>query len=514
MPRKIQLNNRLRSIESAAAEETNLLLAIRNQLAAEKLTDWLWGQKESIEAVVRHQLGLRRDEACAVLPVDSWIRGGFNICILVQVNSSCGLGRRLVFRCPMPHKLAEDDNPGTVDEKVGCEVAAYVWMQEFCPDVRIPKLYAFGLCDGQQFTHVSKRPYFIRAYHTFRKWIHRFLRWYPLLSDYHRDVSAPAISTAYMLLEYIGPETGQMLSCTWPLHRHDPDRRARLYSGMSRIMLSLARLPQPRIGSFRFNPADGTISLSNRPVTCTMMLFENSGMPRTMQPGQLYQSTDSFVSDMLSLYDAHFLHDPHAVRDVDDAQERMTIRTLLRAVTHYFISKDRRDGPFLLQLTDFHQSNIFVDDEWNVTCLMDLEWICALPADMLSVPYWLTGCSIDTIIDDYGTFDEARKEFLAVMDEEARHVKADHGLDITSIMRSVWESKGVWFWACLRSINGWLFVFEDHILPRFGAEKELVVDLKRLSTLWHESVGAVVERKVKEEEGYQAELRAVFEDDA
>ncbi|KAJ0127283.1 Uncharacterized protein HZ326_29615 [Fusarium oxysporum f. sp. albedinis] len=50
-----------------------------------------------------------------------------------------------------------------------------------------------------------------------------------------------------------------------------------------------------------------------------------------------------------------------------------------------------------LQFTDLHASNIFVDEEWNVTCFVDLEWISALPVEMLAVPYWLTGCKIDEI---------------------------------------------------------------------------------------------------------------------
>jgi len=189
----------------------------------------------------------------------------------------------------------------------------------------------------------------------------------------------------------------------------------------------------------------------------------------------------------------------------------MAIRALLRTVMHYFISTDRRDGPYLLQLTDFHQSNIFVDDDWNLTCLIDLEWICALPVDMLSVPYWLTDCSIDGIIDDeYGVFDEARQAFLAIMDEEARRIPAEHDIDITSTMRHAWESKGVWFWACLRSINAWLFVFEDHILPKFSADKGLIGDLKQVSTFWHEQAEPVVRAKVDDEERYQAELRSLF----
>jgi hypothetical protein len=105
---------------------------------------------------------------------------------------------------------------------------------------------------------------------------------YPLLSSYTRDPYTPAVGTAYMLLEHIGPETGRMLSATWAQHRHDPRRRTRLFHGMARIMLSLARLPQPHIGSFRFNPSDGTITLTNRPLISTTMIFENSGTPRTI----------------------------------------------------------------------------------------------------------------------------------------------------------------------------------------------------------------------------------------
>ncbi|PNY27307.1 Aminoglycoside phosphotransferase [Tolypocladium capitatum] len=145
----------------------------------------------------------------------------------------------------MPHKLAEHRYPGTIDEK----------MQEYCADIRILSLYAFGFRDGShfftrltgadpnnfasiKFTYIRQRPVYIRIYHAFWRWIYRLLH-YLLLSSYTRDASAPA-------------------------------------------------------------------------------------------------STDSFASDMLTLYNNHLLHDPHAVRHEDDARERITIRTLLRAVMHYY----------------------------------------------------------------------------------------------------------------------------------------------------------------------------------
>ncbi|KAK0656664.1 hypothetical protein B0T16DRAFT_42667 [Cercophora newfieldiana] len=223
------------------------------------------------------------------------------------------------------------------------------------------------------------------------------------------------------------------------------------------------------------------ITLTNQPLISTTMVFENSGTPRTIQPHQLYQSPIAFASDMLTLHDNYLLHYRHAVRDDEEARERMAIRTLLRAVIHHFVLPDCRNGPFLLQPTDLHQSNIFVDKDWNVTCLIDLEWICALPVEMLAVPYWLTDCSIDNIIDDnYGPFDKARQAFLAAMDEEIKTIPPAHSIPIIRTMQDSWVPKTVWFWACIRSLNGWLFLFEDHIVPKFCASKDLIKGVRLL----------------------------------
>jgi len=382
-------------------------------------------------------------------------------------------------------------------------------MQEHCINIRIPQLYAFGLTDGSHFSHARLRPWYLRFWHWVRRRLYGFLK-YSLLSEYTQDLSTPAVGTSYMLLEFIGPETGRMLSETWAEHRHDPRRRARLFCGMAHIVLSLARLPQPRIGSFRLNLGDGTVALTNRPLTSTMMIFENSGAPRTMQPHQVYRNTDTFASDMLTMHDTYFLHYRHAVEDEEDARERMAIRMMLWAVMHHFILPDRRHGPFLPQLTDLHQSNIFVDQDWNVTCLIDLEWICALPVEMLHVPHWLTDGGLDTIIDDCEAFDEARRAFLAAMDVQTTTTPLAHDIPITHIMEESWVSKSVWFWGCITSINCWLFIFEDHIVPKFCAEKCTPFNFKQLSAFWKQDVDKIVQTKVEDEKRYQADLRALF----
>jgi hypothetical protein len=63
----------------------------------------------------------------------------------------------------------------------------------------------------------------------------------------------------------------------------------------------------------------------------------------------------------------------------------------------------------------------------------------------------------------------------------------------------------------VRSLNGWLFVFEDHIVPKFSNDKKVITDLKGASALWQEDVESLVKAKVDDEERYKRELRTCYE---
>ncbi|KAL6869397.1 hypothetical protein ACO1O0_000722 [Amphichorda felina] len=123
-------------------------------------------------------------------------------------------------------------------------------------------------------------------------------------------------------------------------------------------------------------------------------------------------------------------------------------------------------------LTDMHASNIFVDEMWNVTCLIDLEWVCALPSEMLAVPYWLTGCKLDEIKDDrLEEFDAVRREFVDGVKAEERKMGTSRSLSPSVSMDSMeemWDTKGVWFWYCVESVNAMYYLVADHLCPQFG----------------------------------------------
>jgi hypothetical protein len=140
--------------ESAVKDETNVLKKLEYSRKTKEFLEYLKSQKDSFEALTTHHLGLSQKDTCTVLDRDPWIQGSFNVCVPVEVKSG-GVLKRVLIRCAMLHKLAEAKYSGTVDEKIGCEVGAYAWMQANCADVHIPHLFGFGFKDGR---HVRLTP--------------------------------------------------------------------------------------------------------------------------------------------------------------------------------------------------------------------------------------------------------------------------------------------------------------------------------------------------------------------
>ncbi|KAF4509825.1 hypothetical protein G6O67_001765 [Ophiocordyceps sinensis] len=215
---------------------------------------------------------------------------------------------------------------------------------------------------------------------------------------------------------------------------------------------------------------------------------------------------------MVTFHDNRFLSQPNAVYNEEDCRGQMAVKTLLRSLSHHYVDRDHRGGPFYLQLTDLHASNIFVDENWNITRLIDLEWVCALPREMLTVPYWLTGGSIDQLAEEHlDDFDKARQEFMRVFEEEelAMAATSEQRTSLARIMNNNWKSKGVWFWHCLDSVNAMYCLVEDHLCPNFSVGLT-VQEEKMLSDLWCEDSAAVVAQKLDDKQMYDLELRRMF----
>ncbi|CAK7228964.1 hypothetical protein SBRCBS47491_007085 [Sporothrix bragantina] len=492
-------------------------------------------------------------KAAAEAARDPTLQAGMNGDIPASVSDSV---RRVMLRLPMAAKCGEAVNPGSILEKMRCETATYVWMQQHCPDVRIPHLYGFGLPTGKHFAHANHvffiRRFFLSIRRLVASWMGR-----PVPSRYLsvsvRKDDCP-IDTGYMVIEHFGSSFGQELPLKVRKAKvvagsaveclpepiqilSEPTKMNNLFRGVSRIILSLARVPQPRIGAFRFND-DGTISLDNRPVTADMFVLENAGAPRTMDVDATYDSVDEYIDELQTFHEQRFLAAPNAANSEDDAVYQMGSMSFLRAVAHHFIkggSKDnnsgssisttsrRRKGPFVLSMSDNNQSNIMVDDDWNVTGIYDLEWIFSAPVDQPREPPWLTWSLVDSIVDTehggYEAYAATRAAFMAVFAEEERLADTKElnaalgGMTLSAVMEESWAAKTFFFYASLLSINGMTQVVRSQLWPMFFGSADargLLDPYMTLTQLWAPKAVDVITKKMDDNTKHLASVASLF----
>ncbi|KAL4808045.1 hypothetical protein BDV18DRAFT_95642, partial [Aspergillus unguis] len=458
-----------------------------------------------IRSIVAHHLNLTPG-ACHVSPVDDWLHGSFNVCIPVTVHS-----RRFLLRCPLPYRIGEDLRPGNGDEKVRCEAGAYAWLEENCPGVPIPSLYGFGLSSGETFTHVTHLPLLHRWYEFIRR---RLLSWLgqPVPSKYipHPSTQNNTVKTGHLLLEYIEPGRESMLSNTWAAGRHDSHRRANLFRDLSRILLTISRIPLPRIGSFIIDNT-GFLLLANRPLSSELHELENEHIPTGIEREYTYSTVDSYVSDVLGFHDSRFRHQPNAINDLGDCVFQVSSLSAMRTISRSFFQKHLDRGPFVFVLTDLHQSNIFVDADWNVTCLVDLEWACSLPIELAQLPRALTDKSIDEIIAS--GYDAVRTEFIdaLIAEEKATAPSRNGNMPILSnVLNQTWASGTAWYALALSSPSGLFAIFQKYIRPLFITDN--VEDFHVVMPfLWDKNIKAVASKKLSDKKEYDEKLRREFE---
>lgn len=128
---------------SAAKErESNILHALGYWNQQNQCFQYLQSNSHIIEARVAHHLNLASSACCRVADPEDWLSGSFNVCIPVYLDNR---GQSP----PLPYRVGEGFNSGNADEKVLCEAGTYVWLQQNCPDIPIPRLFGYGLSTGQ-----------------------------------------------------------------------------------------------------------------------------------------------------------------------------------------------------------------------------------------------------------------------------------------------------------------------------------------------------------------------------
>ncbi|KAJ5116903.1 hypothetical protein N7456_001251 [Penicillium angulare] len=497
---------------SAAKErEVNILHQLGYVDHQSRFFSYLNARREWMKTVISHHLGFKSTAMFHIAKMDDWLRGSFNVCVPVTIDNWNG-------RQQSGNRVGEKFRPGNGDEKIQCEAGAYAWLQENCPDVPIPRLYGFAMSRGESLTRIENLPFLNRWFQFLRR---RLLQWLrlPVPSYYvpHQNksnVHSEAVSeTGYLLIECVEEAQGTMLSNTWTEKQQDAELRTNFFKSLSRILLSITKTPLPHIVSFIINK-EGYLTLSNRPLTMELQELENEKIATEIQVST-YSTTASYVAELLGAHDSRLRNQPNAVKNLPDCGYQMAALAAMRTVAPLFFDRDFNRGPFVFSLTDLHQSNIFVDDQWHITSLVDLEWACSRPIQMVDPPYWLTNKGGDNI--DVAEYDTLRKEFLTTLSvEETEQVRSlptgDSGKisRLSEIMEQSWVKGTFWYTLALSSPSGLFNLFYNHIQPLLS--KHTYEDIGGVMPFyWGRDAGKFVADKLADKKKYDSDLRQAFE---
>lgn len=202
-------------------------------------------------------------------------------------------------------------------------------------------------------------------------------------------------------------------------------------------------------------------------------------------------------------------HQLNAITDEDDGVYQLSALTALRAMIPRFASRESRHGPFVLTLPDLHQSNIFVDENWNITSLIDLEFAPVQPSQMTCAPIWLNSLGADELEGtDLEKYKILYDEFVDTVESEETARGASDAY--SQRLRDDWHTERLWFSMALRSINGFPIIFEKHLQPKFydDLSKDEATTLARL---WDEDAMGFIASKVKDLEKYEQQVCDIFD---
>lgn len=320
----------------------------------------------------------------------------------------------------------------------------------------------------------------------------------------------------YLIMDYIEERDGRPLSESWAELHRDPGLRMNLFRGLSRIMLSLSQSPMPLIGSWTIDK-HGILSLTNRPLFHQFQSLENENIPTGVPRELTYATTDAFYADLLACHDSRIRNQPNSIRDERDGLAQMANLFAMRGLLPHFTARDLRNGPFVFTLTDLRPPNIFVDSKWNVKYVIDLEWGCSLPIEMLAPPYWITDHGVDELEGkELEEFDQARQQFLEVFEEEEKSYPPLYGCATyrTNVMKRGWQVGSFWYLHALLSPKGCFNLFRQCIQPIFDEKCDRDAFTKVVSPYWAPDVHKLIEAKLGEKKKYEQELRMLFEKSA
>lgn len=168
-------------------------------------------------------------------------------------------------------------------------------------------------------------------------------------------------------MEYIKGPGPLLLSEHWAGQDQQVDRqrRANFFRNLSRIILNLACISFPRIGSLILDH-QGTIQLTNRPLNSRLQQLENKSVPTDIARDTTYDNTETYFSSLLACHDNRILHQANSILSPSDGTTQLAVLAAMRALLPNYTTRRFRNGPFFFNLIDIDPNNVVVDADWRI----------------------------------------------------------------------------------------------------------------------------------------------------
>ncbi|EEQ85990.1 uncharacterized protein BDCG_09259 [Blastomyces dermatitidis ER-3] len=283
-----------------------------------------------------------------------WKKGGFNVCFPVIFNQDAESveGEKWMVRIPLLPRLAFPE------EKMRGEIATMKYIAEKTT-IPIPRLHGYSI---------------------------------------HGDDNV--LGLPFMLMEYTEGKTlaGVVLPDL------EKSTREHLYTQLADVYIQLYHQQFDRIGALTLDENDENwIFANNRPLSVDINDQEVGGFDfcsRFLPPQQTFTSAIDYVYLIFRLIYNDYSRCPDSIMGEEDAQHYRYSIWAGQGVVMNWVKPKYNHGPFILMHGDLRPPNIVVDDNFNITSILDWEWSHTLPVQLFAVPpYWLTNLQVVQIAE-------------------------------------------------------------------------------------------------------------------
>ncbi|KAL2366033.1 hypothetical protein RJZ56_001037 [Blastomyces dermatitidis] len=295
--------------------------------------------------------------ACRIF--SDWKKGGFNVCFPVIFNQDPESmeGEKWMVRIPLLPRLAFPK------EKMRSEIATMKYIAEKTT-IPIPHLHGYSINSDDNI-----------------------------------------LGLPFMLMEYIEGKTlaGVVLQ--------DLEKRTRehFYTQLADIYIQLYHQQFDQIGALTLDEHDEDwVFANNRPLTVDVNDQEVSGFDfcsHFLPPQQTFTSAIDYIYLIFRLIYNDYCRCPDSIVGEEDARHYRYSIWAGQGIVMEWVKQEYNHGPFILMHGDLRPSNIVIDDNFNITSILDWEWSHTLPVQLFAVPpYWLTNLQVAQIAEPLFSF--------------------------------------------------------------------------------------------------------------